>query len=147
MLGDGRGEPVARREEEAMATTPKPDAIERRATEAFERVAKTAERVGIPIATFAVGAVTLWLSTLSKMANITVLPWLGSALILASLATYVWLTERSTIRVQSPTAPIPTELKEVMDWMRGEIEKQGDWARNQLKKPEGPAISRRSQEG
>jgi|SRR5882724_4646684 hypothetical protein len=92
----------------------------------FEHVANVAERVGIPIATFAAGAITLWLSS---KATIPQLPWLGTVLILASLATYIWLTARSTIRVQSPPAPIPVELQQQLDWMREQIDGHNQWLR------------------
>jgi hypothetical protein len=103
--------------------------IEDRITAAFERVVTTAERVGLPIATFAVGA---WAIFLSDRTQIAVLPWLGVTLILASLAAYVWLTARSTIKVQSPPPPIPSELKELMEWMVNEITIQAKWARARL---------------
>ncbi len=119
-----------------METTQSASEIETRLKETLDKlaeitkkVASTAERVGIPIATFAVGAVTLWLSTIIKL---PVVPWLGAALILASLGTYIWLTGRFTIKVQSPPPPIPVELREIMDWMRKEIEKQNEWARSQM---------------
>jgi len=92
----------------------------------FEHVANIAERVGIPVATFAAGAITLWLSSKSSIPQ---LPWLGTVLILASLATYVWLTARSTIRIQSPPAPISSDLKEQLDWMREQIDTHNQWLR------------------
>src|SRR3977135_2194204 len=95
--------------------------LEDRLTKTFEKVATTAERVGIPISTFAVGAITIGISS---RVQISILPWLGTGLILASLATYVWLTSRSTIRVESPPPPIPLELKEQIDWMRDELTAQ-----------------------
>jgi len=94
---------------------------------AFERVASTAERVGIPTATFAIGATTVGLSA---KVPIEILPWLGTGLILASLGTYIWLTARSTIKVQLPPPPIPTELQAQLDWMRTQIDTQNTWIRN-----------------
>ena len=104
------------------------DKIEDRATRTFERVVTITERVGIPVATFAMGALTLGIST--QFAEIPQLPWLGTILMLASLVTYVWLTARSTIKVQPPPAPIPIELKELIDWMKEEISKQNEWKRS-----------------
>lgn len=107
-----------------------------RAARAFERVASTTERVGIPVATFAVGAVTIFLSTIVP---INILPWLGAALILASLGTYLWLTARSTIKMESPPRPIQGELKDVIDWMMGEITESRNSARDQVATPrQGP---------
>ena len=92
----------------------------------FGQVTDIVERVGIPVATFAAGAITLWLSSKTSLAQ---LPWLGTGLILASLATYVWLTARSTVKVQSPPAPIPVELQEQLDWMRNQIDIHNQWLR------------------
>ena len=97
-------------------------------TSTFDRVVSTVERVGIPVATLALGAMALWMS---PVVQIPVLPWIGATLILAALATYVWLTSRSTLRVQSPPAPLSAELVEMLEWMRGEISKQNEWARRQ----------------
>lgn len=96
---------------------------------ALYKVASTTERFGIPATTFAAGAVTLIISTRS---NIVSLPWLGTTLILASLATYIWLTSRSTVRVQLPPPPIPVELKEQLDWMRRQLTSQDVWMKTQL---------------
>jgi hypothetical protein len=103
--------------------------IEDRLTKAFEGVATTAERVGIPVATFALGAITIGISS---RVQISILPWLGTGLILASLVTYVWLTSRSTIRVLSPPPPIPVDLKEQLEWMREELSRQNRWLRREL---------------
>ena len=57
----------------------------------FEKVAGVAERVGIPIATFAVGAIVLFLSAATTYGKeITVLPILGAILIVTALGTYVF---------------------------------------------------------
>ncbi len=103
--------------------------IDERATEAFERVASTAERVGIPVATFACGAVTLFLSSQVGQ-TVPQLSWLGVLLIIASLGTYIWLTARSTSRVPVQATPVPEELKEVIEWMKNEISKQNEWNRD-----------------
>jgi hypothetical protein len=65
---------------------------------------------------------------------VPILPWLGTALILAALGTYVWLTARSTSRVQLPPRPIPTELQEVLVWMREQMEEQINWERKNLER-------------
>jgi hypothetical protein len=97
--------------------------FEERLTQSFERVATTTERVGIPAATFAIGSTALIVSALPYGKEVWVLPWLGATLILAALVTYIWLTARSTIRVQLPPPPIPVELQEQLQWMRDQIEK------------------------
>src|SRR3954451_10338453 len=103
------------------------NAFEDRLARSFERVASTTERVGIPAATFAIGAIALIVSAYET--NIWILPWLGTALILAALGTYIWLTSRSTIRVQLPPPPIPVELQEQLRWMREQLEGQNIWTR------------------
>ena len=104
-------------------------AIEERLTKAFERVASTAERVGIPAATFAAGAIALFLSTRSQ---IQVLPWVGAALILGALGVYAWLTARSTVKVEPPPRPIAQEVTIELEWLRSEIAKNNKWLREQL---------------
>ena len=118
-------------------------------TAQFEKVAGVTERVGIPIATFAVGTIVLFLSaTYGK--EITLLPILGAILIVAALCTFVFFTWRSTVRVYGDPPPIPEELarelhwnrnelskrnaiplelKEQIEWMREEISKQQEWLR------------------
>ena len=103
-----------------------PDRIER----SFERVATTKERVGIPAATFAIGAVSLIVSP--HYTAVWILPWLGAALIFAALATYVWLTSRSTIRVQLPPPPMSVELQGQLLWMRDQVQEQTVWTRATL---------------
>jgi hypothetical protein len=93
----------------------------------FDRIVTTAERVGVPIATFALGAAVL---LTSPMLAIPVLPWLGAVLVLAALATYVWLTARSTVRVETPTPPLPDEVRELLVWMQEEMRRQNEWARS-----------------
>jgi len=115
----------------------------------FEKVASVTERVGIPIATFTVGAIVIFLSaTYGK--NINVLPILGAILIVAALGTYIFFTWRSTVRVYGDPPPIPEELakellwirnelsmrnaipqelREQIEWMRDEISKQQQWFR------------------
>jgi len=105
--------------------------IEDRIAGSFERVATTAERVGIPVATFAIGAVAIGIAS---QAHLEILTWLGTALILASLGTYVWLTSRSTIRVQLPPPPIPTELEEQLRWLREQVEQHNSWMRGVLER-------------
>jgi len=97
------------------------------ATTLFDRVVTTAERVGIPIATFGVGT---WAIFFSVSGQVPVLAWLGAVLILASLGTYVWLTARSTIAVPSPPPPLPPEFTELLRWMRHELEREREWARS-----------------
>ena len=106
------------------------DSVEDRFARSFERVASSTERVGIPAATFAVGAIALIVS--AYVTIVWILPWLGTALILAALGTYVWLTSRSTIRVQLPPPPIPVELQEQLRWMRGQVDEQNRWMRTAL---------------
>jgi len=93
----------------------------------FDHFVSTAERVGIPVVTAASGAYTLYITPTS---NIAILPWLGAALILAALATYVWLTARTTVRIKSPPEPVSQELTETLAWMREEISAQNRWARS-----------------
>ncbi len=117
-----------------MADEPKDDetkkAMEERLLQTFERVASTTERVGIPAATFAIGAIALIVS--AYVTTLWVLPWLGTGLILAALGTYVWLTSRSTVRVQLPPPPIPVELQEQLSWMREQVQQQNEWTRTHL---------------
>jgi hypothetical protein len=54
-------------------------------------------------------------------------------LIVAALATYIWLTERSTVRVPSPPPPLPPELVDLLLWMRLEITQQNEWSRARIK--------------
>lgn len=96
----------------------------------FERVSTTKEPVGIPACTFASGAVALIVSP--HYTTVWILPWLGAALISAALGTYVWLTSRSTIRVQLPPPPIPVELQGQILWMRDQVEQQTVWTRATL---------------
>lgn len=103
--------------------------VEYRLARAFGHVASTAERVGIPVSTFAAGVITLALGTYKAVPIAT---WLGASLVLAALGTYVWLTSRSTLRVQLPPPPIPTELQLQLQWMREQVEKQNDWARTTI---------------
>jgi hypothetical protein len=96
----------------------------------FERVSTTRERVGVPACTFAIGAVALIVSP--HYAAVWLLPWIGAALIFAALGTYVWLTSRSTIRVQLPPPPIPVELQGQILWMRNQVQQQTEWTRATL---------------
>ena len=98
------------------------DSVEDRLTRSFERVASTTERVGIPAATFAIGAIALIVS--AYVTRVWILPWLGTALILAALGTYIWLTSRSTVCVQLPPPPIPVELQDQLRWMRDQVQRQ-----------------------
>jgi hypothetical protein len=111
-------------------TKPAKGSFEDRLAQTFERVASTTERVGIPAATFAIGAIAVMVS--SNQPKIWILPWLGTALILSALGTYIWLTSRSTIRVQLPPPPIPVELQEQLLWMREQVEQQNKWTRAAL---------------
>lgn len=110
---------------------------------ALDRIVTTVERVGIPVATFAMGAWALFISTTVQLA---VLPWLGAALILASLLTYVWLTARSTIKVTSPPPPVARELAETLAWMRDELGRQHEWARQResARRQLGPGMGQAS---
>jgi len=106
------------------------DSVEDRLARSFERVASTTERVGIPAATFAIGAIALVVSAYET--RVWILPWLGTALILAALGTYVWLTSRSTVRVQLPPPPMPLELQDQLRWMREQVQQQAEWTRTIL---------------
>ena len=99
---------------------------EDRLSKTFDRVASTTERVGIPIATFAIGAITLGMS---YSRNLSLLAWLGTGLIVLAFASYVWFTTRSSIRLP---APLPLELKEQINWMRQEISVQNKWLRREV---------------
>jgi len=86
----------------------------------FQREISAAERVGIPAATFALGALVLYLTTYMQL---WILPWVGALLIFASLGTYIWLTARSTQKVRSLPPPIPKELHEQLAWLRVMVER------------------------
>jgi hypothetical protein len=109
--------------------------IDQQFTTVFDHVVSTAERVGIPIATFGMGAWALFFSTTTTM---PALAWVGGALIVAALATYVWLTERTTIRVQSPPSPLQPELVQLLEWMQYEVSRQAHWARERHDPPPPP---------
>jgi hypothetical protein len=102
----------------------------------FDHFVTTVERVGIPLATAAMGAYVLYVSPGSP---ITVLPYVGTALILAALATYVWLTARTTVKVPSPPAPLAPEVVALLAWMQKEISMQNQWARSLPPPPREPS--------
>src|SRR6266478_6386563 len=95
--------------------------IEERLSKTFEHVAGVTERVGIPAATFSLGAIAVIGGGYYKF---EILTWLGTALVLVALLTYIWLTSRSTVKVQLPPPPIPVELQEQLVWMRQQVETQ-----------------------
>lgn len=108
--------------------------IDERAVDTFERVASTAERVGIPVATFTIGACILAVSAYyaNNQESNPFLVWTGVGLILSSLMTYIWLTERSTIKVQTPPVSTSKELNDIMEWMKNEITTQNKWLRENV---------------
>lgn len=99
-------------------------------TQAIDRVATTAERVGIPATTFALGAVAIIVRGFYPAPDI--LTWLGTGLVLSALLTYVWMHARSTVQVHSPPPPIPPELNDQLKWMRDQLEKSATWNREPL---------------
>lgn len=108
--------------------------IDEKAAESFERVATTTERVGIPVATFTIGACVLGISAFyAKEQQINpILIWTGVGLILSSLFTYIWLTERSTTKVITPPPSTPQEMKDIIEWMQNEITSHNQWLRNNM---------------
>ena len=99
-------------------------------TRAWEQIVSTAERVGVPIATFGVGAWAIFIASARPELGLVV--WLGSGLILASLGVYVWLTARGTMKAPPPPPiEMSDEMMKMLTWMREEISKQQAWAREQ----------------
>jgi len=90
-----------------------------------------ADRYGIPVATFACGAIAIVHSI--NNTELKMLPWLGTFLILASLSTYIWQTSRSTIKKQMPPPPIQKELKEILAWMKVELQEEHNFYRSSIK--------------
>lgn len=103
-----------------------------RLADTFGKIAGTAERVGLPVATFTIGAIAVIWST---QVQISILPWLGGFLIVTSLVTYVWLTARSTARVQPVQPGVPSDLKDQLDWMRERLNAHDNWMMAKIDKP------------
>ncbi|MHC4249677.1 MAG: hypothetical protein ACYS9X_11180 [Planctomycetota bacterium] len=98
-----------------------------RGVQAFERIASTTERVGIPVGTFAIGSIAVlvapFLGARIDTAVGSTVAWIGLALIVCALLAYVWLTSRFTTKVQQPPPPLQPELKDMIEWMKLQIEK------------------------